>query len=119
MTTALRDNPRLDELAQALGQILETERKRHEFSQEYVASSLGVSQNAVTGWERASGQGALHLSIILAMEDLFGMPSGTIIQRLGLMPTTPDFEAVVLTHLLLKPEQKEALIGVYRAMLAS
>ena len=117
MTTALRDDPQLDELTRRLGRLIEAERKRAGMTQEDVAGRLGVSQNAVTGWEKAARGGALHLSVILALEQLFGLPQGTMLQRLGLMPSTPDFEAVVLSNLLLEPEQKEALIGVYRAMI--
>lgn len=118
MAIALRaDSHQMDALAQALGRIIETERKRLGLTQEDVAEQLGVSQNAVTGWERAARHGALNLGTIISLEQLFKLPRGTILQRLGMMPAAPDVEAVILNHALLKPEQKEALISVYRAML--
>lgn len=106
----------LDALARRLGRLIETERKRLDLTQEDVASRLGVSQNAVTGWERAVGHGALHLSTLLAIEELFRLERGVLLQRLGLVSSVPDFKAVVLANLRLSDEQKDALIRLYDVM---
>jgi transcriptional regulator with XRE-family HTH domain len=117
MTTLLRDDPQFDDLAKMLGKLIETERKRVGLTQEDLAERMGVSQNAVTGWERAVGQGALHLITILTLEDVFALPRSALLQRLGLLAShQPDFEAVVLANLALTPRQKNAIIDVYRAM---
>ena len=114
MTTAL-----LDDLAIALGQIIVAERKRLRMTQEDLAARMKVSQNAITSWERASGShGALHLRVILALEDTFGLGRGALLGRLGLTPQEPDFEAVVLS-LFKRDDQREALMSVYRALTLS
>ena len=107
---------RASQLARALGRLIETERKRLDMSQEDLAERLGVSQNAVTTWERATRHGALYLPVILSLEKLFGLDEGVLLQRLGVISAYPDFEAVVLASLVLTSTQKDALIGVYRAM---
>lgn len=111
------DNKALDELARKLGKLIEVERKRVGLTQEDVAARLGVSQNAVTGWERAVRHGSLHLSTILALEDLFALPRGTFLQRMGLMSEYPDFESVVLANTKLSDDQKDALARLYRVMI--
>ena len=115
-TPVKTDEGFLDDLAQKLGKLIEVERKRVKLTQEDVAARLGVSQNAVTGWERAIRHGSLHLSTILALEDLFALPRGVFLQRMGLMSDYPDFEAVVLANMKLNEEQKDALVRLYRVM---
>lgn len=111
MTTAL-----LDDLAVALGRIIVSERKRLRMTQEDLAAKLGVSQNAITSWERAAGaHGALHLRVILSLEDAFGLERAALLSRLGLTPQTPDFEATVMS-LFKRDDQREALMSVYRAL---
>lgn len=106
----------LDDLAIALGKIIVAERKRLRMTQEDLAERLHVSQNSITSWERAAGaHGGLHLRVILALEDAFGLPRATILSRLGLTPQEPDFEAVVLA-LFKRDDQREALMSVYRAL---
>jgi transcriptional regulator with XRE-family HTH domain len=112
-TTTADDN---SDLAKMLGSLIETERKRLGLTQEYVAERMDVSQNAVTGWERAVGDGALKVPLLLKLEQLFRLPRGTIFQRLGIMPEVPEFEAVVLANMRLTGEQKDALVRLYRVM---
>ena len=104
------------ELARALGALIEAERKRHGMTQEALAAEMGVSQNAITSWERGAIASALRLPVILQLEKVFRLPRGALLQRLGVLPQAPDFEAVVLANLALNEEQKEALIRLYRAM---
>lgn len=104
------------DLAKALGVLIESERKRRGMTQEQMAEVMGVSQNAVTGWERGVSDGALRVPLLLRLEQVFCLPSGTILQRLGVMPEVPEFEAVVLANLRLTSDQKDALVRVYRAM---
>ncbi len=106
----------LDHLAKRVGRVIEDERKRLNLTQEELADRLGVSQNAVTNWERAAGHGALHLGTILALEATFGLDQSAILKRMGLMSSVPDMEAVILANVKLSGEQKDALIRLYRVM---
>src|SRR5690606_17021743 len=104
------------ELARALGALIEAERKRHGMTQEVLAAEMGVSQNAITSWERGAIASALRLPVIVPLEDVLRLTRGALLKRLGALPQTPDFEAVVLTNMGINEKQKEAMIRLYRAM---
>src|SRR5690606_20594305 len=104
------------ELARALGALIEAERKRHGMTQEALAAEMGVSQNAITSWERGAIASALRLPVILQLEEVFRLPKGALLHRLGGLSRAPDFEAVVLANPALNEEQNEALNRHYRAM---
>lgn len=79
-------------------------------------NGVKVAQTTVSQWYRG-GEGEPSRPQLLLIEELLGVPTGTLSSRLGWIPVgteIDDIEAAILSDPLLSPAHADALIVMLR-----
>ena len=106
-------------LSLALGRLIMEEREERGWTQTDLARLLGMRQSGVATWEKGPpGFGALYLQNVMALEDIFRMPRGAILHRLGVVAQETDFTSFVYAQPDLAPAQKVVFRDLYRVFKA-
>src|SRR5262245_45008323 len=78
-----------------------------------IAERLGVEQPAVSKWAR--GMRRVPIDILPPIEELCGVPKGTILRRAGYVEDDPtDLEAAIRSHPRLTDQIKQVMLTIYR-----
>lgn len=117
------DSARLKERGQelnaALGNLIAEERKARGWSQTDLADRMDMAQSAIATYEGGGRQlGALHVHIIEALEQVFELPKGSILDRLGLIARHIDFETFVLSYTEMPEALRYAFRDLHRAYMS-
>ena len=110
------------EQREAFRQALVHARKQRGWSQRRLARELGISQSAVSYWER--GKSVPEPANVVDLERVLELRSGTLARRIGYMPyeTMRDEAISVLDAITgdpaLGPRQREILLALYRQLVA-
>jgi transcriptional regulator with XRE-family HTH domain len=83
-------------------------------SQVQIADRLGVEQPAVSKWAR--GMRRVPIDILPPIEELCGVPKGTILRRAGYVDDQPteDLETAIRSHPRLDARVKQIMLTIYR-----
>ena len=111
-----------DETARAFGDFLQSQRRLANISQRQLARASGVSDSYLSQVER--GLYRPSAEVLKALAHAFEMPLSTMFAQSGLMDASSedapavDIEAAIRGDTQLNAQQKNALLGVYKAFLA-
>ena len=111
-----------DEAARAFGDFLQSQRRLANISQRQLARASGVSDSYLSQVER--GLYRPSAEVLKALAQAFEMPLSTMFAQSGLMDASSDeapsvgIEAAIRGDTQLNAQQKNALLGVYKAFLA-
>lgn len=109
------------EEAQRFGRALAAARQMAGYSQKAVGDELGRSQAAVATWEHG-----VYVPLpqdIFRMEQMFGVPAGSLSQHLGFLPvsgsgrsTPSEVIGAITKDAKLSDRDKQVVIDLYRSM---
>jgi len=111
-----------DEAARAFGDFLQSQRRLANISQRQLARASGVSDSYLSQVER--GLYRPSAEVLKALAQAFEMPVSTMFAQSGLMDAASEdapsvgIEAAIRSDTQLNAQQKNALLGVYKAFLA-
>jgi len=111
-----------DEAARAFGDFLQSQRRLANISQRQLARASGVSDSYLSQVER--GLYRPSAEVLKALAHAFEMPVSTMFAQSGLMDAAsedappPGVEAAIRSDTQLNAQQKNALLGVYKAFIA-
>jgi transcriptional regulator with XRE-family HTH domain len=111
-----------DEAARAFGDFLQSQRRLANISQRQLARASGVSDSYLSQVER--GLYRPSAEVLKALAQAFEMPVSTMFAQSGLMDAASEdapsvgIEAAIRGDTRLTAQQKNALLGVYKAFVA-
>ena len=111
-----------DEVAEAFGEFLRAQRHLANISQRKLASLSGVSDSYLSQVER--GMYRPSADVMKSLATVFGLPPAALYAQFGLMDEAPEttnhagVEEAIRLDDSLSPENKSALLSVYRALAA-
>ena len=105
LSVATRDDARMDP-----GQALRAARGKH--TQQEIAARMGVSQNAISDWER--GRNRAGLDDIAAFEEAAGRPRGWVLRAAGYVAENAGVVEAIRADPLLEDVFRDALISLYQ-----
>ena len=104
---------------EAFGEFLHTQRKLANLSLRDLSARTEVSNAYLSQLER--GMHAPSVRVLKSLADAFNISAETMLERAGLLEEDessagrpPDVEAAIKADTRLSPDQKEALLAVYR-----
>ncbi len=111
-----------DDAARAFGDFLQSQRRLANISQRQLARASGVSDSYLSQVER--GLYRPSAEVLKALAQAFEMPVSTMFAQSGLIDvaaedaSAPGIEAAIRNDTQLNAQQKNALLGVYKAFIA-
>lgn len=111
-----RRNEHGKQLAVTLGAIVKELRLEREWTEDELGARLGLGQTGVSSWERGSpGKlGMIGLHNIAAIEDVFDLPKGALLRRLGAVVDEIDFETFVMSRSELTRQERYIMRDLHR-----